>query len=427
MAVISGEVDATPALTPAGRAAGVVAAIGLIGALLVGEPVIAAIAAPFAVLAMIGATSFAPTLVAASWGWADDRVIEGEEVAGAVQVRGPRGAGALEVGLPVIGAGIEQTVAWRRPATAAGSDLVRVHPDRWGRVVGGPLVVRGFGPLHLTTWTAVLPGTAEVRVLPSPPAIRALLPPTSPRTSAGLHPSRVRGDGWDFAGLRPYRPGDRLSRLSRAASARHGQPWVTDRHLERSADLVLLVDAFAAHRTGSPDADDPTLLDAVRAAWAVTELHLRAQDRVGVIRLGGTVDWLTPSGGDRARYQLLDHLLAARSGHSDAERSLRHVPRRALPAGAHVLVLSPLHDQRIVNVALDLRRRGLATAVLRLAGPAPAGHTPLDDLALRLWALELDRRAAVLAEHGITVVPGGSSADERAVALRELARPRRHR
>uniref|UniRef100_UPI00387A609D DUF58 domain-containing protein n=1 Tax=Bordetella pertussis TaxID=520 RepID=UPI00387A609D len=46
---------------------------------------------------------------------------------------------------------------------------------------------------------------------------------------AGLHGSRLRGRGLDFAELRRYVPGDDLRQLDPRASLRYGKPYVRGR------------------------------------------------------------------------------------------------------------------------------------------------------------------------------------------------------
>ena len=61
----------------------------------------------------------------------------------------------------------------------------------------------------------------------------------------GEHTGRAVGAGVEFAGLRPYLPGDQLRDVNRAVSIRRGQLHVNQRAAARAADLVVMIDTFA--------------------------------------------------------------------------------------------------------------------------------------------------------------------------------------
>ncbi len=234
----------------------------------------------------------------------------------------------------------------------------------------------------------------------------------------------MRGDGLEFAEVRLYAPGDRLRTVNWSVSARRDGLWVNQRHPERSADLVLLVDTFADDRDGNSRA----LVRAVRAAWLLATAHLATHDRVGVVTFGGYPAWLAPAGGERALLALCDRLLATHAAWTDAPRSVRYLPASVIPSGALVVGLTPLHDSRMAGALVDLRRRGREVAAIevdvtdRVAGEAAARGVP--PAAVRLWRLELERRRRALVAVGIPVVPWPAG-DDAALVLERLARARR--
>ena len=191
---------------------------------------------------------------------------------------------------------------------------------------------------------------------------------------------------------------------------------MNDQHPERNADAVLLLDTFADDRHGS----SRTLDRAVRAACSLTTAMLTARDRVGVVSIGGSTDWVTPGLGERARWIVVEHLLDTTPRWTDAERSLRWLPAAALPPRALVVVLSPLFEPRIVQIVVDLRRRGHDVAVVVLEADRLAGVSPT---ASRLWELELDRRRRVLEALGVRVAPANTD-DALALVVARLDRAR---
>jgi uncharacterized protein (DUF58 family) len=260
-------------------------------------------------------------------------------------------------------------------------------------------------------------------VLPSAPSLRALLDPVEPHAVAGAHPVRRRpGVGIELAEVRPYAPGDALRWVNWAVSSRRGALWVTRRQPEHTGDLVIVVDTFAE----TPGGLAPALVPAVRATWLLADAHLRAHDRVGLVGFGGYPTWLPPGSGERARYEVVDRLLALQAHWTEAQRSFRTLPSRVIPAGALVVAVTPLHDERIVAALVDLRGRGHDVAVLLvdLAGEVPPPPGPSGALGHRLWRLNRDRRADDLRAAGIVVVPWAASGDPQP-ALALLAAGRR--
>ena len=140
---------------------------------------------------------------------------------------------------------------------------------------------------------------------------------------------------------------------------------------------------------------------------------------------GGYPAWVTPGAGDRGRYAFLDKLLATGAAWTEAQRSIAVLPRLAVPPGASVVAVTPLHDLRMVSALLALRERGSAVAAVRvdvsdLLSPDPGADVRAASAALRLWVLELERRAHVLDDGGVPVVTW--SAGEPAAAVLEMLR-----
>ncbi len=418
--------------TPRLTAYGTLTVLGLFGAVLAGRAELAALTAPFALLFVAGVVLAEQPSIDARLVLDADRVMETDRIVGTITVTTAAAIGRVEVLVPVAGAAeVEEpdhgTAGWSGSSgTLAGGLALRLRPTAWGVVRAGPVWLRVHGPLGLVRWEGAVDRVHVVRVLPGAESMRALVRPSEPRAVAGSHLARVRGDGLEFAEVRPYVPGDRLRTVNWAVSARRDGLWVNQRHPERSAELVVVVDTFADDRDGGA----PALVPAVRAAWLLATAHLEAHDRVGVVTFGGYPAWLTPGGGERALLAVCDRLLATRAAWTEAQRSVRFLPAHVIPSGALVVGLTPLHDMRMVVALADLRRRGLEVAAIEIdASPevtAAAARAGIGPDAVRLWDLERERRRAVLGAVGVTVV-GWPSGEEAAVALDRLARARRRR
>jgi uncharacterized protein (DUF58 family) len=313
--------------------------------------------------------------------------------------------------------------AWRAEGSLAfvGNSAVTTTwsaiPTRWGRRSIGPIRLTAWGPSRLDVATAevsigvvdVHPAAAWARHLPVPPRLVQ-------RT--GLHAGRTEGSGVEFAGVRPYEPGDVVRRIHWPATARRGRLHLTRHAVERAADAVVVIDA-------TTEVAD-TLNVSVRGAAGVAQAYLAVGDRVGVVALGGIVRWLPPGVGLRQVYRVVETVLEVRLDDSYVAPDLNRLPRRALPPGALAVVFSPLLDPGVLEILRDLRERGHPTVVVDVlrTEPEPPPGTRAGPEAVRLWRLERDALRHELDAIGVTVVPWGD--DDHAVGLLDRVAVRLH-
>lgn len=162
----------------------------------------------------------------------------------------------------------------------------------------------------------------------------------------GMHASRRRGAGLEFAGHRSYVPGDDLRWLDQRALLRHERLLVKQFETETDRTLRLVVDASASMSFRSL-ADGLRKLDmAALIAAALTRIAVRSGDPVGLDFLAGAaVRSLSVSGGLQAFERTLIELSRAEAGGSfggsraDLERALGPVTQRS-PRGTVIVVLS---------------------------------------------------------------------------------------
>ena len=293
---------------------------------------------------------------------------------------------------------------------------------RWGAYVLGGVHVRAHDRFGFLVHDQRLEPTLPLKVYPHAETLRALLRPQETQVFAGNQVARTRGEGIEFADLRPFAPGDRLRRVNWRASARRSALWVNEAHPERNADIVLFLDSFAEVRRAGPG----TLDLAVGAAGSLAERYLRHKDRVGLVSFGGVLNWLIPATGVVQLYRIVDSLLDTEILLNYAWKDLDVIPARTLPPKALIVALTPLIDKRAVAALIDLRRRGFDLAVIEI-DPAPyvdPGPEELEQLAFRLWRL---RREALRAEYeqvGVPVVPWRDG-ESLQVALEEVRSFRR--
>ena len=385
--------------------AGLVGA-ALLAALALRRPELVAIAAIFTLPLALALAFDRPPRLRVEGALALERALQGDLVTLTLDVEGdPVERLELAVEVPY---GIEVVDGSPRPAIRLTREETRtielgLRCERWGAYVLGGVRLRAHDRFGVLIHEQDLEPALPLKVYPHAENLRALLRPQETQVFAGNQVARTRGEGIEFADLRPFTPGDRLRRVNWRASARRGTLWVNEAHPERNADIVLFLDSFAEVRRTGPG----TLDLAVGAAGSLAERYLRHKDRVGLVSFGGVLNWLTPATGVVQLYRIVDALLDTEIVLNYAWKDLDVIPVRTLPPKALVVALTPLIDKRAVAALIDLRRRGFDLAVVEI-DPAPyvdPGHEELEQLAFRLWRM---RREALRAEYervGVPVVP----------------------
>ena len=378
--------------------------LALIAALVLGRPELAAMGAPFLLLLGVGVLGAADPELRASVRVDQDRLIEGDEITAELELVAAHPIERLEV-LLELPPGVTVTdgnpVAVRVPRGGRTLTL-RLRADRWDAYRVGDLTVRARDPLGLFSRTGRIPAGVPVKVFPQQEALRSLLRPAETQLYSGDELARTKGEGLEFADLRPFAFGDRVKRINWRVSARLGELWVNEQHPERNVDVVLFVDSFAELRRGSSSSLDL----AVRAAATLAAHYTRRRDRVGLISFGGYLRWLAPGSGLAQLYRIVDALLDTEITLSHAWRAIDLVPARTLPPQALVVALTPLLDERSIRALLHLRARGFDLDVIELSPLSfvDPGETESEVLAYRLWRLQREALRTRFHAAGVPVV-----------------------
>ena len=335
-----------------------------------------------------------------------ERALQGDEVELELTVEGDA-VERLEllVELPY-GIALEAGSTRRVLRLASGQEhelALRLRCTRWGAYLLGGVRVRAHDRFGVLVHERRVEPALTLKVYPHAETLRALLRPQETQVSAGNQVARARGEGIEFADLRPFLPGDRQRRINWRASARRGALWVNEAHPERNADVVLFLDTFAEARRSGPG----TLDLAVAAAGSLAQRYLLHKDRVGLVSFGGVLNWLVPATGVVQLYRIVDALLDTEIVLNYSWKDLDVIPARTLPPKALVVALTPLIDKRSVAALLDLRRRGFDLAVIEVdpAAYVDPGKEEAELLAFRLWQLRRDALRAEYERVGVPVVP----------------------
>jgi uncharacterized protein (DUF58 family) len=413
----------TRAASPRLRLYAGLAATALMAALVTGRPQLAVLATPFALLVAV-ALAGEPLALEGDLRLDRDRILEGDRLCAMLAVDN-RGGGARVDVHPPAAARLDSDptpIAFWLARGERRELRFQLAARHWGVHDVGPAIVRASDRLGATTIYGPLGDAADVRVYAGVERLRTIVAPLRNRPVLGSQVSRERGEGIEFADLRPLTPGDRVRSINWRATARRRAPYVNVQHPEHSADLVLFLDTFAEAEL----AQEGTLDASVRAAAALASTYLARRDRVALVSLGGELSWLTGSPGAWQLYRILDALFSSEVRPSFRWKGVTHVPRRLLPARALVIALSPLLDERGTGALLDLRARGYDLVVLEIS---PVRDTRRDDLAFRLWMLQRDALRSRFETLGIPVAhwdptrAGVELAIEEVITLRRHARP----
>jgi uncharacterized protein (DUF58 family) len=186
--------------------------------------------------------------------------------------------------------------------------------------------------------------------------------------ASGVHSSRNRGSGLEFAQHRAYEPGDERRMVDWKLYARSDRLFV--REAERESPLTLWILLDASGSMGQADAARPdwTRLDAATAlAAGLVEMALAGGDRFGWVALAGDQPHLLPPGaGGRHRDRLWLEMATVK-----AEGGFPPPPRWAPlwdRIGAHdlVVLLSDVFDPNSVDLAGRLAAAGREVLAIRL-------------------------------------------------------------
>jgi uncharacterized protein (DUF58 family) len=398
-------------------------------ALFMGRPGVAALGAPFAAFLVVALLLQRTPSLTVALTLAEERTVEGEPVAAALELSSASALDEVEVALVLpygieLGEGAERMVVH----VAAGETRVlplELVPWRWGAFRLGRAAVRVSDRFGLVAHDALVEGTVTLRTYPRPERLRSLVAPLETQPLSGDRVARARGEGIEFADLRPFASGDRVRRVNWRVSARRGELYVNEQHPERNSDVVLFLDSFVEVRRER----EGTLDLAVRAAASLAHEYLERRDRVGVVGFGGVVQWLLPATGRAQDYRIADALITSEVTLSYAFKDVDVLPPRTLPPHALVVALSPLLDERTMRALTDLSGRGFDLAVVDVS-PLPFVSLPPDStdaLAYRFWPLWREALRFGYERAGVPVVEWTegkplAQAIEEVIAFRRYAR-----
>jgi uncharacterized protein (DUF58 family) len=171
----------------------------------------------------------------------------------------------------------EATISWNAVPVARGEDEVRT------------LYVGYENSLGLLQRRMKTDAPERFRVFPDLAAVEryGALHVRNRLIEAGLRKMRLRGSGTEFESLREFTDGDAFRSIDWKATARRGKVMVAQYEVERSQNVMLVLDCG---RLMTPRIGDQRKLDyAVTAALSLATIAGLASDRVGVVAFAGKI------------------------------------------------------------------------------------------------------------------------------------------
>jgi uncharacterized protein (DUF58 family) len=385
------------------RVAGYVAVVGaaLIAAVALQQPALAALGAPVLAMLLVGLLGDA----AAADAEVDVRILVADAVVRSGDTatvtisltsprRIPRCGVALELPPALVCDRVPSFLVRLEPGEAVELEL-HVLASAPGELSVGPAIAECSGSTGLLRHR-LQADAVPLAVRPREERVRSLPRTSRVRVPAGDRLARSRGDGIELAEVRPELPGEHFRRLNRRATARYGIPHVTLRHPEQSTDVVIFTDTF----------ESPELPRVLEAASAAAAGYLAHRDRVGLVAFGGVLDWVEAGSGPRQLERIRSRLAGTSPFFSYAWKTIDRIPSRAMPAGALVLAISPLRDERFMSALAAVHARGHEVVVVEVTEAPPVvrpGERPAREVALRLARMEREDLRNRLFLRGIPV------------------------
>ena len=291
-------------------------------------------------------------------------------------------------------------------------------PTARGEHALGPVHLRAAGPLGLSWTQGVHEPGGTARVYPDfgiVSSYETLLLRGRTR-QIGIRTVRETGQGWEFANLRDFHPGDDPRQVDWKASRRRSKLTFRNREPERQQEVLVLVDTgrLMTSRWRRRERLEVSLRAAGMLAWIV----MRSHDSVGMVTFSSQVhEALKPVSGPRAVGRIREVLLRARSDLTEPDYREAFAAARSLLSKRSLLVLfsDPVGTSmagEIHRQFAETRRRHLNCLVTmrdpevwrRASAPAAGGPELLLRAAAEAHIQERRRALAGLRAGGVLLV-----------------------
>jgi uncharacterized protein (DUF58 family) len=315
-----------------------------------------------------------------------------------------------------------------RPGESWSASYHVVPPER-GDFAFGRLYLRCRTPLGLLIRPFSIPAALPVKVYPNVRQIREyeLLARQDRSSQMGLRLLKRIGAGLEFERLREYLPDDEPRRVDWKATARRGSLMTREFDVERSQNIILLLDLG---RTMASRLDAFTKVDlAVNACVLLAYVASLSDDRVGLFTFAAEPGlFLPPARGKGQVFQLLEALYRVRAVQEEANYRTAFAAFSAQSRKRALLILftdliDPDSSRRVIEMMPMLTAKHLVVCVAfgdhELTALVRRKPETSDDAYRQAVAVSMleDRRLALaeLTRRGVLVVD--ASPNDLAVAV----------
>ncbi len=222
-----------------------------------------------------------------------------------------------------------------------------------GEKVIGPLKMRYRDSLgfHFKEWN--FEKIMNIHVLPKTEDMNKVdVRPSYTRNWLGNIQSQNIGIGSEFYSLREYVPGDEIRKINWKATAKYLNPITNEYEGEKSGDVVIVVDGYREGNVGT--IRENTTNASIRAAASLATNILADRNRVGLIILGDTLNWIYPRAGKEQLYKILDNLSNLKEGGMWKIQDTKWLIRRFFPSRSMMIFISPLIQPKITETIIDI-------------------------------------------------------------------------
>jgi len=243
----------------------------------------------------------------------------------------------------------------------------RTVPQSRGDYQFGDIHLRSRSRLALSWWQRRIPAQQQVRVYPNLLQVHRyeLLTRKLHLQQAGFRRMRRRGEGTEFESLRDYLPDDDFRDIDWKASARRTRPITRQYEVERSQNVMLLIDAG---RMMCSQLDGMSKLDyAINAALMLAYVASRQDDAVGMMVFADTVgSFIPPRKGSTQIGRLVEELYAVQPTMTEPDYG-----------AALTLLQSRSRKRSLVVIFTDIIDKHASRALLAYSGALYPHHLPL--------------------------------------------------
>ncbi len=184
-------------------------------------------------------------------------------------------------------------------------------PPARGDYEFGDIHIRGRSRLALSWWQRRIPAAQAVKVYPDLLQVQRydLLARSDRLQQVGFRRLRQLGEGTEFESLREYVPDDDFSDIDWKATARRNKPITRQYEIERSQNLILMIDAG---RMMCAELNGMSKLDyAINAALMLAYVAVQKDDAVGLVVFADEVQsFVLPRKGSAQVGRLVEQLYA---------------------------------------------------------------------------------------------------------------------